>query len=279
MDLAIEEGLDADADVVIANDPDADRCAMAVPTQDRGAGGGPAYRMLRGDEVGWLLGWWLHERGAGGPYANSIVSSSLLSKMAAAYGIEHHETLTGFKWIGRIPGLVFGYEEALGYCVDPHAVKDKDGITAALLLCELAADLAAQGLGLQDALDHLDRVFGVYATRQVSVRVTDLARIGAVMAGLRASTPTEVGGIAVSAFDDLATGSADLPPTDGLRFALVDGSRVIVRPSGTEPKVKCYLQAVVPVDEDADDGLEAARALAQERLDAIAADVRGWLDA
>ena len=111
------------------------------------------------------------------------------------------------------------------------------------------------------------------------MRVTDLARIGAVMAGLRASTPTAVGGIAVAAFDDLATGSADLPPTDGLRFALVDGSRVIVRPSGTEPKVKCYLQAVVPVDEDADDGLEAARALAQERLDAIAADVRGWLDA
>jgi len=131
MDLALEEGLDVDADVVVANDPDADRCAVAVPTRDRGASGGPAYRMLRGDEVGWLLAWWLHERGARGVYATSIVSSSLLARMAEAWGVEHRETLTGFKWIGRIPGLSFGYEEALGYCVDPAHVGDKDGVSAA----------------------------------------------------------------------------------------------------------------------------------------------------
>ncbi len=269
MDLALEEGLDSDADVVIANDPDADRCAAAVPTKDRGAGGGPAYRMLRGDEVGWLLGWWMHERGATGTYANSIVSSSLLSRMAAAYGLEHEETLTGFKWIGRIPGLAFGYEEALGYCVDPSRVADKDGVSAALRIVEMVATLKAAGRTVHDVLDDLAIAHGLHATDQLSVRVTDLSVISDAMTRLRSAPPTEIAGLAVEAFEDLERGGDGLPPTDGVRLRLAEGTRVIVRPSGTEPKLKCYLEVVVPVIADgpatgAD--VDAARLVATHRL-------------
>jgi phosphomannomutase len=272
MDLALEEGLDSDADVVIANDPDADRCAVAVPTRDRGASGGPAYRMLRGDEVGWLLGWWMHERGARGTYANSIVSSSLLARMASSYGAAHVETLTGFKWIGRLPGLAFGYEEALGYCVDPAHVADKDGVSAALLVVELVATLKAQGRTVHDVLDDLAIEFGLHATDQLSVRVNDLALIGEAMARLRANAPTEVAGLEVQAFDDLEAGVDGLPPTDGVRLRLAEQTRVIVRPSGTEPKLKCYVEVVVPVSsagEPTGGDVEAARLVAEHRLAAL----------
>jgi phosphomannomutase len=262
MDLALEEGVEADADVVIANDPDADRCAAAVPTRDRGAHGGPAYRMLRGDELGWLLGWWVHERGATGIFASSIVSSSLLAKMASAYGVEHQETLTGFKWIGRIPGLAFGYEEALGYCVDSPHVADKDGVSAALLVVELVAHLTAQGRTVHDVLDDLAVKHGLHATDQLSVRVADLSLIGAAMARLRATPPQEVAGLEVEAFEDLEDGLGGLPPTDGVRLQLAQHTRVIVRPSGTEPKLKCYLEVVVPVTSD----VEASRLVAAHRL-------------
>ncbi len=262
MDLALEEGVEVDADVVIANDPDADRCAAAVPTSDRGAHGGPAYRMLRGDELGWLLGWWLHERGATGVFANSIVSSSLLSKMAASYGVEHRETLTGFKWIGRIPGLAFGYEEALGYCVDSADVADKDGVSAALRVVEMVAWLKAQGRTVHDVLDDLAVEYGVHATDQLSVRVDDLSLISAAMSRLRATPPTEVAGLEVEAFEDLEDGLDGLPPTDGVRLRLAQHTRVIVRPSGTEPKLKCYLEVVVPVTSD----VEASRLIAAHRL-------------
>jgi phosphomannomutase len=269
MDLALEEGIEGDADVVIANDPDADRCAAAVPTRDRGASGGPAYRMLRGDEVGWLLGWWLHERGAGGSYANSIVSSSLLATMAAAYGVEHHETLTGFKWIGRIPGLAFGYEEALGYCVDPAQVADKDGVSAALRVVELVATLRAAGRTVHDVLDDLAIAHGLHATDQLSVRVDDVSLIADAMARLRAVPPTSVGGLEVERFVDLEDGFEGLPPTDGVRLDLAEHTRVIVRPSGTEPKLKCYLEVVVPVLSDGTPDhadVEAARLVAAHRL-------------
>jgi phosphomannomutase len=265
MDLALEEGLDADADVVIANDPDADRCAVAVPTRDRGAGGGPAYRMLRGDEVGWLLGWWLHARGVSGPYACSIVSSSLLSRMAASYGVEHHETLTGFKWIGRVPGLAFGYEEALGYCVDSAHVADKDGVSAALRVVEMVAALKAEGRTVHDVLDDLFVEHGLHATDQLSVRVADLSLISDAMARLRAAPPSEVAGLAVESFEDLSAGVGGLPPTDGVRLGLAERTRVIVRPSGTEPKLKCYLEVVVPVTSD----VEASRLVAEHRLAAL----------
>ena len=281
MDLALEEGVESDADVVIANDPDADRCAVAVPTRDRGAHGGPAYRMLRGDEVGWLLGWWLHERGARGVYANSIVSSSLLAKMAAAYGVEHRETLTGFKWIGRIPGLAFGYEEALGYCVDPEQVADKDGVSAALRVVEMVATLKASGRTVHDVLDELAIAHGLHATDQLSVRVDDLTLITEVMARLRTSPPTSVAGLEVERFLDLEDGSADLPPTDGVRLDLAEHTRVIVRPSGTEPKLKCYLEVVVPITSDgAPDhaDVDAARLVAAHRLAELKAGMSAALD-
>jgi len=260
MDLAMALARARGADLVVANDPDADRCAAAVP-------GPHGWRMLRGDEVGALLAHGLLSRGKQGTYATSIVSSSLLGKMAAAAGQPYTETLTGFKWIGRVEGLAFGYEEALGYCVDPEHVKDKDGVSALLLLCELAAAAKAEGRGLLDVLDDIAREHGLHATDQLSVRVSDLGEIAAAMARLRANPPTELGGLAVERADDLSTGSADLPPTEGLRYRLAGGARVVVRPSGTEPKLKCYLEVVVPVDDEG--GVDAARIAAAGRLDAL----------
>ncbi|MGH3361704.1 MAG: phospho-sugar mutase, partial [Nocardioides sp.] len=265
MDLAMALAAQHDADLVVANDPDADRCAAAVP-------GPHGWRMLRGDEVGALLAHRLLASGQKGVYATSIVSSSLLGTMAAAAGQEYAETLTGFKWIGRLEGLAFGYEEALGYCVDPEHVKDKDGVSALLLLCELAAAVKAEGRALTDVLDDIAIEHGLHATDQLSVRVTDLAEIDAAMERLRSSPPASLGGLAVEQVDDLAAGSAELPPTDGLRYRLAEGARVIVRPSGTEPKIKCYLEVVVPVHPD--DGVDAARISAVGRLDALRNDIK-----
>jgi phosphomannomutase len=273
MDLAMALAADRGADLVVANDPDADRCAAAVP-------GPHGWRMLRGDEVGALLAHHLLRTGRTGTYACSIVSSSLLAKQAAAAGQPHVETLTGFKWIGRVEGLAFGYEEALGYCVDPEHVKDKDGVSALLLLCELAAQVKAEGRTLTDVLDDIATEHGLHATDQVSVRVSDLAEIGAAMERLRTSPPSALGGLAVEQVDDLSEGSPALPPTDGLRYRLADGARVIVRPSGTEPKLKCYLEVVVPVHPDdpstgsGGTAVEAARIAAAGRLDALGADIR-----
>ncbi|THJ03307.1 phospho-sugar mutase, partial [Nocardioides sp.] len=240
IDLAIALAERSGADLVIANDPDADRCACAVP--------GPAgWRMLRGDEVGVLLADHLLRKGKPGVYATSIVSSSLLGKMAAAHGQRYAETLTGFKWIGRLPDLAFGYEEALGYCVDPDNVADKDGVSAALVLCEIAAAAKAEGRSLLDLLDDIAKVHGLHATDQLSVRVEDLSEIAAAMDRLRGAPPATLGGATVESTDDLTLGAGGLPPTDGLRYRTSDGSRVVVRPSGTEPKLKCYLEVVVPV--------------------------------
>jgi phosphomannomutase len=256
MDLALALAERSGADIVVANDPDADRCAAAIPTAD-------GWRMLRGDEVGALLGSHLLHRGHRGTYATSIVSSSLLGKLAAAARQKYVETLTGFKWIGRLPNLAFGYEEALGYCVDPEHVADKDGVSALLLLCELAAEAKAAGRGLQDLLDDIAVEHGVHATDQVSVRVTDLGQIAAAMARLREAPPASLGGLPVLEAEDLSVGSDALPPTDGLRYHLADGARVIVRPSGTEPKLKCYLEVVVPVP---DGDVAAARTAAATTL-------------
>jgi phosphomannomutase len=268
MDLAMALAERIDADLVVANDPDADRCAAAVP-------GPHGWRMLRGDEVGALLAHHLLSAGKQGTYAASIVSSSLLGKQAAAHGQPYAETLTGFKWISRVEGLAFGYEEALGYCVDPEHVKDKDGVSALLMLCELAAGAKAAGRTLVDLLDDLARTHGLHATDQLSVRVTDLSEIGRAMDTLRRTPPTSLGGLAVESVDDLALGSADLPPTEGLRYRLADHARVIVRPSGTEPKLKAYLEVVVPVEGGPDGGdVDAARISAAGRLDAIRADLK-----
>ena len=275
IDLALATAARVGADLVIANDPDADRCAVAVPVSTGSTSDAGQWRMLRGDEVGALLADHLLRSGTTGTYACSIVSSSLLAKQAAAYGQPFVETLTGFKWIGRVEGLAFGYEEALGYCVDPAAIKDKDGVSAAIRVIELAALLKASGKTLLDRLDEIALVHGVHATDQLSVRVTDLSLIGSAMAQLRAAPPTTLAGAQVVSADDLALGTATLPPTDGLRYQIADGSRVIVRPSGTEPKLKCYLEVVVPAQDATD--LAAARHQAAERLAALKDDIAAAL--
>ena len=267
MDLALADARAQGADVIIANDPDADRSAAGIRTAED-------YRMLTGDEVGALLAWWIAERGrragkpAHGVYAQSSVSGTLLERIAVDAGLGYATTLTGFKWISKVPDLRFGYEEALGYCCDPEAVKDKDGITASLLMLEMVAALKAEGRGIQDVLDDLARQFGLYATSQLSVRVSDISLIADAMSRLRADPPTSLGGRDVVRMDDLEKGADGLPPTDGLRFTL-DGARVIIRPSGTEPKLKCYLQVVVPVTGD----IAEAHATAQSELDAVRASV------
>ncbi|MEU9535995.1 phospho-sugar mutase [Streptomyces sp. NPDC048213] len=262
MDLAFTTARRVNPDIVIANDPDADRCAVAVP--DPAAEGG--WRMLRGDEVGALLAAHLVHRGATGVFAESIVSSSLLGRIAEKAGLGYEETLTGFKWIARVEGLRYGYEEALGYCVDPEGVRDKDGITAALLVAELASVLKERGRTLLDLLDDLAVDHGLHATDQLSVRVEDLSVIADAMRRLRERPPAALAGLEVATAEDLSRGTDLLPPTDGLRYHL-DGARVIVRPSGTEPKLKCYLEVVVPVGSAA--GLPAARERAAELLDGI----------
>jgi phosphomannomutase len=232
LDLAFELATARAADVIIANDPDADRCAVAIPSDD-------GWRMLRGDEVGVLLADALLRKGIRGTYATTIVSSSMLRRLAAARGAGYAETLTGFKWISRAaPDLCYGYEEALGYAVAPDVVRDKDGISAALLVAELAAGLKADGSSLAARLDELAAEFGRYATDQVSVRVEDLTVITDTMRRLRAEPPATLVGRAVQV-DDL------LPDADVLRFTFSDG-RVVVRPSGTEPKLKAYLEVVEP---------------------------------
>ncbi|MCZ7416939.1 MULTISPECIES: phospho-sugar mutase [unclassified Streptomyces] len=269
MDLAFATARRAAPDLVVANDPDADRCAVAVPDASAETG----WRMLHGDEVGALLAVHLVRRGVTGTLAESIVSSTLLGRIAEAAGLPHAETLTGFKWIARVPGLAYGYEEALGYCVDPAGVRDKDGVTAALAVAELAAGLRAEGRTLSDLLDELAVTHGMHATGQLSVRVKDLSLIADAMARLRAEPPAELAGLSVTGAEDLSAGAAGLPPTDGLRYHLSGAARarVIVRPSGTEPKIKCYLEVIVPVADAA--ALPAARAEADALLGALRTDV------
>ncbi|MCX6415015.1 MAG: phospho-sugar mutase [Actinobacteria bacterium] len=272
IDLAIDEARRSGADLVIANDPDADRCAVAIPIP----GSASDWRMLTGDEVGALLGWWMIERGVtSGTFARSLVSSSMLDSIAAANGLASTQTLTGFKWIAKVPGLEYGYEEALGYCVDPSSVRDKDGISAALLIIEMAAELKERGRLLTDALDDLSREHGIHATSQVSIRVSDLERITRIMHRLRTSPPADVAGTSVIAMDDLEQPTDGLPPTDGLRFTLAGGARIIVRPSGTEPKIKCYLEVI---EHPLDGNLAAAHALAANRMEGLRSAVAAWLE-
>lgn len=255
LDLSYALAESIDADLVIANDPDADRCAVAVPSPDG------TWQMLRGDEVGVLLADALLRKGIHGTYATTIVSSSMLKALAAARGVGYAETLTGFKWISRAaPDLVYGYEEALGYAVAPQLVRDKDGISAALLMTELAAALKADGATLLTRLDELAAEFGRYATDQLSVRVDDLSVIADAMRQLRAGPPTSLLGAPVRV-DDL------LPAADVVRLSF-DGGRVVVRPSGTEPKLKAYLEVVEP---------SGSSAVAAERLAALRAEIAGVL--
>ncbi|WP_144661977.1 phospho-sugar mutase [Paenarthrobacter nicotinovorans] len=276
LDLALAAAEEAGADIVLANDPDADRAAVAALDPATGA-----WRMLRGDEVGALLGAHIVARLAAsassddahtGVFANSIVSSRLLSRIAASAGFAHEETLTGFKWISRVPGLTYGYEEALGYCVAPELVRDKDGISAAVLIAEMAAAAKAEGKSIFDTLDDLYLVHGLHASDQLSIRVADLGLLDAMMNRLRVNPPEAFGGSAVEVSTDLAEGSDALPPTDGLLYLTRDQSRVIIRPSGTEPKLKCYLEVIRPVESAAE--LPEARQAARTALDDVLGDVR-----
>jgi phosphomannomutase len=267
-DLLLSLAASVDADLAIALDPDADRCALGVPTAD-------GWRMLRGDETGALLG--QHILSTLDRVANpdplvaaTIVSSSLLGKIAAAHGVRYDETLTGFKWLvragdGQGTGLVFAYEEALGNCVDPSFVRDKDGISAAVLACDLAAILKAAGQGLLDVLDSLATTHGVHLTDQVSLRVNELSVISSLMTRLRTSPPTRLATVDVT---------AELPQPDILRLT-GEGVRVIIRPSGTEPKLKAYLEVATPVTSSLDD----AKATASARLSELRSEVTALLGA
>ena len=266
IDLALAQAHEISADLVIANDPDADRCAIAVVADGE-------WRMLSGDELGVLLGEDTLRRGIRGTYACSIVSSSLLSAMAAAYGQPFLYTLTGFKWIGRVPGLAYGYEEAIGYCIDPEAVPDKDGISALIMVLTLAAGLKAEGRSIADRLDEIAGRYGVYQTDQMSVRVEDPKIITSAMARLRAHPPGVLAGQATSVID-LAQGTDELPPTDAI---LITGEmiKIVVRPSGTEPKLKCYLEAHLDVARSAD--IAATRAEARSMLATIRSEMSAAL--
>ncbi len=260
MDLALALARSTGADVAIANDPDADRVALAAPFGD-------TWRMLTGDELGTLLADDALRRGTPGVYACSVVSSTLLSALASAAGQPSETTLTGFKWIGRVPGLAFGYEEAIGYCTDPEAVADKDGITALTRILALVAALRAEGRTVADRLDEIAERFGVHHTAQLSYRVSDLSLIADAMARLRAQPPATLDGEPVTV-SDLSDGWGGLPPTDGV---LLEGDRVrvVVRPSGTEPKLKCYLQVRVAPSAD----VPAARAEAAEVMGRVRAEM------
>lgn len=261
MDLAFELARESGAELVIANDPDADRLAVALP--DDAAEGG--WRRLTGNEIGLLLGWRAARLAtadgtpAGASLACSLVSSPGLQAVAEHYGLDFHATLTGFKWISRAPGMVFGFEEALGYLVNPETVRDKDGISAAVAILGMVSEARERGASLADLLREFDEQFGSFASDQISVRVDDLSQIGRIMGALRERHPESVGDVAVDRVDDLLGGFGDLPPGDVLRLWLSDGSRVIVRPSGTEPKLKLYLDVR---GDDREDASARIRALA-----------------
>jgi phosphomannomutase len=253
IDLALATARSQNADLVIANDPDADRCAAAIKDRDG------QWRMLRGDELGVIFGEWIARSAPTGTFGNSIVSSSILKKISAHYGIDFREVLTGFKWLAKIENLSFGYEEAIGYAVDSQTVNDKDGISAAIFLAQIATTLAEDGRDLNDLLDEVWARHGFHGTEQISIRVSDMKAITLLLAGLRNNPPQIIAGRTVESIDDLAAPRDGLPPTDGLRIWLSGGVRIIIRPSGTEAKLKCYVEVITA------DSVSAEKVLADLR--------------
>lgn len=272
LDLAMATARREDADIIIALDPDADRCSVAVPLDG-------AWHQLSGDEIGAVLGeeaGQVHDGNPGATLARSLVSSSLLGRIAEAHGMRGVETLTGFKWISRAPGLVFGFEEAIGYCVNPTVVRDKDGISAAVKVCDFASRLKVEGRTIPDLLADLAVQHGLHETSPLTFRVEDLSLITQGLERLKANPPQTLAGSPVVSYEDLEYGYQGLPPTTGVRIETKDQDRVVVRPSGTEPKLKCYLEVVFPVSSVEE--LPQVRRQARERLDVIKAELKEVLD-
>jgi len=266
LDLAFALAREVSADLVIAHDPDADRLALALPDGTAEAG----YTSLTGNQVGAILGWHVagraKARGQHGSLANSLVSSPVLGKIAGHFGLAHEETLTGFKYVSRVSGLLFGFEEALGYLVDPEVVRDKDGISAGLMALDLAYSLATEGQTLADYLHRIEAEVGGFASGQITLRLENSSDKPSVTDTLRAIPPEILGGIAVARIDDFEKGVGEFPRENILRYYLDDGSRVIVRPSGTEPKLKVYLDTSGETGADAQAGLVVLDTAVRELL-------------
>ena len=265
LDLAMAHAREHGSDLIIAVDPDADRCALAIPDEESASG----WRQLTGDETGSILGEFLAERAPkGGVFANSIVSSRQLERIAAAHGLDYRHTLTGFKWIARTPGIVFGYEEAIGFCPDPERARDKDGISTSVVAASLFAELKAQGRTGQDELERMARAYGCYVTMPLTFRVENLGLIAEGMDRLRENPPAQLAGSPVVSVVDMSQGWDGLPGTNAIMVTTEANDRVIARPSGTEPKLKCYLEVILPVEE----GAPVPWSQARERLETIKAE-------
>lgn len=276
VDALLQLASEVDAEIAIALDPDADRCAVGVPTPD-------GWRMLSGDETGWLLGDYILAQVEPGAVteatvvASSVVSSRMLAAIAKEHGARHVETLTGFKWLSRadadLPGctLAYAYEEAIGHCVDPSAVRDKDGISAAVLACDLVVALRERGRTVLDALDDLARRHGVHTTTAVSRRVGSVDEAAELMSRLRQSPPDRLAGFDVTTTDLMS--ERGLRRSDALIMSGGDGEttlRIVVRPSGTEPKLKSYIEVRCGDVSDLDEARARAKRL-QDELAGVAA--------
>ena len=263
-DLLLDLAKNINADIAIAHDPDADRCAAGILD-------GGKWRLLTGDELGGALAWWEFERAKifnlpkpEGTLATSIVSASLLEKIAKQNNVKYQATLTGFKWIGRIPDLIFGYEEAIGYCVDSKNVKDKDGITAGLRIAELAAYLKQNQKTFVQLLEKIAEQFGLHFTTQLSIRMNDMSAIPAALENLK--TVKQIGEHEITEVIDMNSGLKGLLPTSGMYLSLKNG-RIIVRPSGTEPKLKAYIELIKPTSNYQADKLELEKVANQLKQD------------
>jgi phosphomannomutase len=262
LDQSFDKARSVGADLIIAHDPDADRLAVALPDPSASAG----YRALTGNQVGAIFGWHIAQKvrssGETGTLANSLVSSPVLGKIAEHFGLDHEETLTGFKYVSRVKNLIFGFEEALGYLVTPDVVRDKDGISAGLLMVSLAHTLAGEGRTLWDYLHEIEESVGAFASGQVTIRLNTGVAGSTVTTSLRERKLSALGSRSVTRLDDFLEGVGKFPKEDILRYYLDDGTRVIARPSGTEPKVKVYI-----------DTEGATSAEAQSRLTEVESDI------